>query len=255
MSDDIGDIYLIAAGEVWINGGGADGAVETIASQLRRNAHMQGVAQSLQSQLAAANERCAELTGLGDKVNAIRNSIIGAQSFNFSEHAYPLVAALNEAGFVGLPYPEAKENLGMLIDQLAAERERADGLQKIVDAARAQNPFAYAYRKRGSLRPYWIYADELPTHDDVIDWRELYAAAPVPAQPSVVPKGLADTVLANIAAIAHCGGLAKLDNENALSNIRQLSKPWCDNTGTLRDLKNRVDAAILSATDTEGRKP
>lgn len=68
-------------------------------------------------------------------------------------------------------------------------------------------------------------------------------------RPAVVPEGLANAVLANIAAIAHCGGLAKLDNENALSNIRRLSKPWCDNTGTLRDLKNRVDAAILSATE------
>ena len=33
------------------------------------------------------------------KINGIRNSIIGQQGFNFSEHAYPLVAALNEAGF------------------------------------------------------------------------------------------------------------------------------------------------------------
>lgn len=30
-----------------------------------------------------------------DKINGIRNSIIGIQGFNFSEHAYPLVAALD----------------------------------------------------------------------------------------------------------------------------------------------------------------
>ena len=222
MSDDIGDIYLIAAGEVWINGGGADGAVETIASQLRRNAHMQGVAQSLQSQLAAANERCAELTGLGDKVNAIRNSIIGAQSFNFSEHAYPLVAALNEAGFVGLPYPEAKENLGMLIDQLAAERERADGLQKIVDAARAQKPYAYEHGvgngdgtfsvhiTRGDMEQTgptsYAYSPPKNPHKE---WpvKPLYASVPAPA---VVPDDVSarlryarDILLATDDEVAH----------------------------------------------------
>lgn len=52
-----------------------------------------------------------------NKINDIRNSIIGCQGFNFSEHAYPLVAALNEAGIHGLPYPEAKKNLGTLIER------------------------------------------------------------------------------------------------------------------------------------------
>lgn len=54
-------------------------------------------------------------------INAIRNSIIGAQTWNWSEHGYPLVSLLNRAGFPGLPYPEAQANIGTLIDF----RERA----------------------------------------------------------------------------------------------------------------------------------
>jgi len=54
------------------------------------------------------------------KINEIRNSIIGAQGVNWSEHVYPLVAALNEAGITGLPYPEARETVRTLADR--AER-------------------------------------------------------------------------------------------------------------------------------------
>ncbi len=213
--------------------------------------------ESLQSQLNAADvalsyeKQEAEADAL--KIAELRKQLAAAneRADRYKEFWEATLLDCREAGERADVKAAAHSDMA---EMYRKEKERADGLQRIVDEARAQKPFAYAYRKRGSLRPYWIYADELPTHDDVIDWRELYAA-PVPAQPAVVPEGLADTVLANIAAIAHCGGLAKLDNENALSNIRQLSKPWCDNTGTLRDLKNRVDAAILSATDTEGRKP
>ena len=52
-----------------------------------------------------------------DKINIIRNSIVGFQTINWSEHIYPLVAALNEAGFEGMPYPEAKEYFGTLMEQ------------------------------------------------------------------------------------------------------------------------------------------
>lgn len=55
-------------------------------------------------------------------VNAIRNSIVGAQTFNWSEHAYPLVSLLDRAGYEGLPYPEAKENIGTLIDRADAAK-------------------------------------------------------------------------------------------------------------------------------------
>ena len=67
--------------------------------------------------LAAVEKERDALRTLAEKVNAIRNSIVGMQGFNFSEHAYPLVAALNEAGLVGMPYPEARANLGTIIEQ------------------------------------------------------------------------------------------------------------------------------------------
>ena len=51
------------------------------------------------------------------KISAIRDSIIGMQGFNFSEHAYPLVAALGEAGYQGAGYEISRANLGTLIEQ------------------------------------------------------------------------------------------------------------------------------------------
>jgi hypothetical protein len=54
------------------------------------------------------------------KINAIRDSIVGHQQINWSEHIYPLVAALNEAGVKGLEYPEAKANIGTLHDRIEA---------------------------------------------------------------------------------------------------------------------------------------
>ncbi len=53
-------------------------------------------------------------------INAIRNSIVGAQAINWSEHIYPLVSLLNRAGYEGLPYPEAKAYIGQLIDNFEA---------------------------------------------------------------------------------------------------------------------------------------
>lgn len=62
------------------------------------------------------------------KINVIRNSIVGTQTLNWSEHVYPLVAALNEAGVKGLPYPEAKASVGTLIEQRDALREALEDL-------------------------------------------------------------------------------------------------------------------------------
>lgn len=52
-----------------------------------------------------------------DKINKIRNSIVGMQGFNFSEHAYPLVAALNECGFEGDGYEISAKNFGTLLEK------------------------------------------------------------------------------------------------------------------------------------------
>jgi len=69
-------------------------------------------------------ERAAELAEVMrrqqcalEKINDIRNSIVGFQAFNWSMHAYPLVAALNEAGIVGLKYEAAREAASSLLDR------------------------------------------------------------------------------------------------------------------------------------------
>lgn len=72
-----------------------------------------------------------------EKVNAIRNSIVGIQGFNFSEHAYPLVAALDEAGFRGMPYPEARENVGTLIERATKAEAEVERMRPVVEGVDA----------------------------------------------------------------------------------------------------------------------
>lgn len=78
-------------------------------------------ADKLERKLAAAEKAL-------QKINDIRNSIVGMQTVNFSEHVYPLVAALNEAGIEGENYPVCLKYFGSLI-------ERAVRAEKVVEAA------------------------------------------------------------------------------------------------------------------------
>jgi hypothetical protein len=72
------------------------------------------------------------------KINDIRDSIIGLQKINWSEHIYPLVAALDAAGFEGMDYDEARPRFASLIDRLnAAEGDVAklrEALAPIVES-------------------------------------------------------------------------------------------------------------------------
>lgn len=76
-----------------------------------------------------AESEVARLRTALTKLNEIRNSIVGVQGFNFSEHAYPMVAALNEAGFEGLPYPEARANVGTLIERATKAEAELEALR------------------------------------------------------------------------------------------------------------------------------
>lgn len=71
------------------------------------------------------------------KINDIRNSIIGCQTVNWSEHVYPLVAALEDAGIEGAGYPESRAYVGTMLERtLAAEAENErlrTALQYVVD--------------------------------------------------------------------------------------------------------------------------
>lgn len=60
-----------------------------------------------------------------DGINVIRNSIIGLQTLNWSEHVYPLVAALDSAGIEGMPYPAAREFFGTMLDRCNAAEDDA----------------------------------------------------------------------------------------------------------------------------------
>lgn len=100
--------------------------------------------------LASLRERTAEREALINrvskleeqlaKINDIRNSIIGTQKLDWSEHVYPLVAALNAAGVVGMPYPEARENHGTLLERAAAaERERDEARAALEESEHAMH--------------------------------------------------------------------------------------------------------------------
>ena len=93
-----------------------------------------GLVADMVAALSAAKAEVERLTNALTKISAIRDSIVGCQGFNFSEHAYPLVTVLDAAGFKGAGYEIASKNLGTLIeratkaeaenDRLAAEVER-----------------------------------------------------------------------------------------------------------------------------------
>lgn len=87
-------------------------------------------------------DRIAELEAFGRRVSAIRDSIVGSQQFNWSEHAYPLVAALDAAGFNGAGYKIASANFGTLLDRLEkaeAERDAERGLYRSSMAIASRN--------------------------------------------------------------------------------------------------------------------
>ncbi len=83
------------------------------------------IAAASPSTVIALLDELEQLRAALTKISAIRDSIIGQQGFNWSEHAYPLVAVLNAAGFLGAGYEIARRNLGTLIDQRDAALTRA----------------------------------------------------------------------------------------------------------------------------------
>lgn len=79
-----------------------------------------------------------------------------------------------------------------LQSQLAAANERADGLQRIVDEARAQKPVALVAQHGGYAWSRQLHWEPGVDKQAIPAGTKLYADAPVPAQPAVVPKHAAD---------------------------------------------------------------
>lgn len=82
-------------------------------------------------EITTLRARVAELEGALEKINEIRNSIVGFQTFNWSEHAYPLVAALDEVGVKGLSYPEARTKFGSLLERTLNAEARVKELEAL----------------------------------------------------------------------------------------------------------------------------
>lgn len=75
------------------------------------------------------------------KISAIRDSIVGAQRVDWSEHIYPLVAELDAAGFEGAGFEIARENLGTLIEQVGkVEAERDAYRAMLCDVIASAHP-------------------------------------------------------------------------------------------------------------------
>ena len=88
------------------------------------------IAEGAGQDVAALRAEVERLSTALRKVSDIRDSIVGAQTFNFSEHAYPLVAVLDGAGFKGAGYEIARANLGTLIDNCKRAADERDALRE-----------------------------------------------------------------------------------------------------------------------------
>lgn len=81
-----------------------------------------------------------------EKIDAIRNDIVGTQSLGFSRHVYPLVAALDEAGFGGLGYEAAREHAKKNLDsdqilrEELAHEEHLRVIEDLLDIVRTYSP-------------------------------------------------------------------------------------------------------------------
>jgi hypothetical protein len=85
---------------------------------------------TLQQRLAEVERENERLCGALTKISDIRDSIVGMQGFNFSEHAYPLVTALDAAGFEGKGYEISRANLGTLIEHRDLAIKERDELKQ-----------------------------------------------------------------------------------------------------------------------------
>jgi hypothetical protein len=81
--------------------------------------------------LVALRER-DELRAVLSKINGIRDSIVGSQTVNWTEHVYPLARALDDAGMKGLPYPDARVMMRTLRGRTSvAEAERDEARAEV----------------------------------------------------------------------------------------------------------------------------
>ena len=146
-----------------------------LGAKLRRSCDLDG-----SNAIADALTELETLRAALAKINVIRNSIVGAQTMNWSEHIYPLVAALNVAGYEGQPYPEARAYIGSVLDQRDAAEARAKHAEAELETAHAlrteahaayDKEFRRAEKLRKALKPLALIAlerDSVPDGPDHI---------------------------------------------------------------------------------------
>jgi hypothetical protein len=88
-----------------------------------------------------------------DKINDIRNSIIGLQRINWSEHIYPLVAALDAAGLVGMGYDKARPKFVALVDRANAAEADVTRLREAIEPLRQDPDDMVRLREQASEDP------------------------------------------------------------------------------------------------------
>ena len=90
--------------------------------------------QASRDRLAASEKEVERLKAALTKIDEIRNSIVGYQSINWSAHIYPLVEALEEAGYEGLGHEKASELARTQLQRIAALEQRVSELTAEVQA-------------------------------------------------------------------------------------------------------------------------
>ena len=98
-----------------------------LATALQLEVERGQVLDTTRQQLVSATAEVERFKTALDKIDAIRNDIVGSQHVNFSRDIYPLVAALGEAGYSGEGYDKARHRVVSYvsrIQELEAEVER-----------------------------------------------------------------------------------------------------------------------------------
>lgn len=120
----------------------------------------------------AAPDLAAEVERLKSaltKISGIRDSIIGCQKVNWSEHVYPLVAALDAAGFEGASYEVARDQIGTLLERTNKAEAEVERLRADLDAERRKVD-ALREALRNLLSQFEAYQSGWMT-GNAVDWR------------------------------------------------------------------------------------
>jgi|GEM_PF-5159956 len=87
--------------------------------------HFDAVTAPLRTEVERLTTETASLRAGLQQISDIRDSIVGSSTVNWSEHVYPMVAALNSAGFVGADFDDAHKSIGTLIERYRIAAARA----------------------------------------------------------------------------------------------------------------------------------